>query len=96
MIDNQDVISLPVKVGQVVYMRHRPWLKEIIIEPYQVTSISITCNKKGVWTKKFRANWIYNGRVTTDSHDPAFDDIGKTVFFSREDAEAVLFGKTVN
>jgi hypothetical protein len=93
MIDNQDVIALPVKVGQVIYMRHQPWLKEIIIEPYQVTSISITCNKKGVWTKKFRANWIYNGRVTTDSHDPAFDDIDKTVFFSREAAEAVLLGK---
>ena len=92
-LTEHDVIALPIKVGQIVYMRHRPWLDEILIEPYQVTSISVTQNKKGIWTKKFRVNWVYNGRVTTDSHNPAFEDIGKTVFFSREAAEATLLWK---
>lgn len=95
-LTEHDVIELPIKVGQIVYMRHKPWFDDILIEPYQVTSISITQNKKGIWTKKFRANWVYNGRVTTDSHNPAFEDIGKTAFFSREEAEAVLLGKVVS
>lgn len=84
------IIEAPVKVGQVVYMNKSPWCKEVEIEPFQITSISMTCNKKGIWTKKFRANWLLDGSVRSWSHDPAFDDIGKTVFFTKEDAERVL------
>jgi hypothetical protein len=84
------IIDIPVKVGQVVYMDKSPWSKEVEIEPFQITSISITCNKKGTWTKKFRANWLFNGGVRSWSHDPTFDDIGKTVFFTKEEAERVL------
>lgn len=84
------IINAPVKVGQVVYMNKSPWRKEVEIEPFQITSISITCNKKGIWTKKFRANWLIEDRVASWSHDPSFDDIGKTVFFTKEEAERVL------
>jgi hypothetical protein len=84
------IINAPVKVGQVVYMDKSPWCKEVEIEPFQITSISITCNKKGTWTKKFRANWLVDGRVASWSHDPSFGDIGKTVFFTKEEAERIL------
>jgi hypothetical protein len=90
MSSEAQIIEIPIKVGQVVYMDKYPWQDEKEIEPFQITSISITCNKKGIWTKKFRANWVLDGRVRDWSHDPAFDDIGKTVFFTKEEAESVL------
>jgi hypothetical protein len=90
MLSEVQTIEIPIKIGQVVYMDKYPWADEIEIEPFQITSISITCNKKGIWTKKFRANWLIDGRVTSWSHDPYFDDIGKTVFFTKEEAERIL------
>jgi hypothetical protein len=90
MSNEAQIIEIPVSVGQVVYMDKYPWADEAEIEPFQITSISITCNKKGIWTKKFRANWLVDSRVASWSHDPSFDDIGKTVFFTKEEAERVL------
>jgi hypothetical protein len=90
MLSEVQTIEIPVKIGQVVYMDNYPWQDSIEIEPFQITSISITCNKKGIWTKKFRANWLFDGGVRSWSHDPTFDEIGKTVFFTREEAERVL------
>lgn len=85
-----DAIVLPIKVGQIVYMKKEPWFADTIIAPFQVTNISITQNKKGNWTKKFRSAWLLDGRATTLYHDMSFEDIGKTVFFSKEDAERLL------
>lgn len=90
MLNEVQTIEIPVKVGQVIYMDKYPWTDEVEIEPFQITSISITCNKKGIWTKKFRANWLFNGGVRSWSHDPSFEDIGKTVFFTKEEAEREL------
>jgi hypothetical protein len=90
MLSEVRTIDIPVKIGQVVYMNNYTGQDSIKIEPFQITSISITCNKKGIWTKKFRANWLFDGSVRSWSHDPTFDEIGKTVFFTREEAERVL------
>lgn len=90
LILEKDLIEVPIRIGQILYMNKEPWREEVDIAPFQVTSISITQNKKGVWTKKFRCNWIYEGRVTTLSHDPSFSDIGVTVFLSEAEAERVL------
>lgn len=86
----KNMVEIPIRIGQVLYMNKEPWLEKVDIAPFQVTSISITQNKKGMWTKKFRCNWLYDGRVTTLSHDPAFSDLGVTVFFSEAEAERVL------
>lgn len=83
-------LEIPVKVRQTIYLQHEPWRDEVLIEPYEVTSILISQNKKGIWTKKFRANWLYNGRVTTISQDIEFDEIGESAFFAKEDAERLL------
>ena len=85
-----DAIKLPVKVGQVVYMNKHPWNDKPEIEPFQITSISITCNKKGTWTKKFRAVWYPDGKVRPWSHDFDFDAIGCLVFFDKNKAEREL------
>lgn len=82
-----DAVEVPCKIGQVVYMQYRDWDIEMNIQPFQITSIMISQNKKGIWTKKFRASWAPDGKTRDLSHNVPFDDIGKTVFFTREEAE---------
>lgn len=82
-----DAVEVPCKIGQVVYMQYRDWDIEMNIQPFQITSIMISQNKKGIWTKKFRASWAPDGKTRDWSHNVSFDDIGKTVFFTREEAE---------
>lgn len=82
-----DAVEVPCKIGQVVYMQYRDWDIEMNIQPFQITSIMISQNKKGIWTKKFRASWAPDGKTRDLSHNVPFDDIGKTVFFTKEEAE---------
>ena len=93
-MNNVQIVEIPVRVGQVVYMKKEPWWEDTTIEPFQVTNISVHQNKKGIWTKKFRAAWLYCDKVTTLSHDPSFEDIGKSVFFSKEEAERYFLNVT--
>lgn len=73
------LVRLPCKVGDTVY-RLSPVFDEI--ESGKITMIQQKAD--GTW--KFR--------VTTDfSHDVTTDAIGKTVFLSREAAEAALKGE---
>jgi hypothetical protein len=84
-------VTLPCNVGDIVYAPHWYWGKydEPVngIVPYQITNISISQNKKGVWTKKYRAMEIRNGKTVDWQLNFAFDDIGKTVFLTLEEAE---------
>ena len=92
--DQQDkFITLPLNVGDVVWTYLRSWRKEDGIAPYQITNLTITQNKKGVWTKKYRAMWVVDGKTRDWSHDFSFDEIGKTTFLSCEEAEAVLINE---
>ena len=84
------VIEIPIRVGQIVYTVHDPWNADCHIEPYIVSNISITQNKKGIWTKKFRAVWYPDGKVRQWSHDFDFDAIGCLVFFDKDKAEREL------
>lgn len=86
------VIVPPCKVGDVVYDYLHKWKKEDGITPYQITNITITQNKKGIWTKKYRAMQILDGKTIDWQINFSFDDLGKTVFLSREEAEAALKG----
>jgi hypothetical protein len=58
--------------------------------PYQITNITINQNKKGVWTKKYRAMAVENGKTIDWQLNFEFDAIGKTVFLTREEAEKAL------
>ena len=86
--ESTNVIELPIKVGQIIYTDHEPWRKEVHIDPYIVTSISISQNKKGIWTKTFRASWYPDSSTRSWSHDLAFDDLGNKAFFTKEAAIA--------
>lgn len=84
------VIALPCKVEDTVYSWKHYWDKEGDIVPYQITNITVTQNKKGVWTKKYRAMQVINGKTIDWQLNFAFDEIGKTVFPTREKAEKAL------
>lgn len=82
-----DAVELPCKVGQVVYHQLERWRDEVNIQPFQVTSMSISQNKKGEWKKSFRISWLDGDKTRDPWYDYSFDDIGKTVFFTKEEAE---------
>lgn len=85
------VIVPPCKVGDVVYSSGYDWQKaKDVIVPYQITNITITQNKKCVWTKKYRAMRILNGKTIDCQLNFEFDTIGKTIFLTREEAEEEL------
>lgn len=71
------LVRLPCKVGDTVY-RLNPFDE---IESGKITMIQQKAD--GTW--KFRVTTDFSNDVTTDA-------IGKTVFFSREEAEAALKG----
>jgi hypothetical protein len=85
----EGVIVPPCKVGDVVYAPHWHWGTYIKgdIMPYQITNITITQNKKGEWTKKYRAMEIKNGKTIDWQLNFEFDELGKTLFLTREEAE---------
>ena len=82
-----DAVELPLKVGHIVYHQFERWERKVDIRPFQVTSISISQNKKGEWKKSFRISWLDGDKTRDPWYDYSFDDVGKTVFFTREEAE---------
>ena len=88
------MIVPPCKVGDAVYSYFHRWIEEDGIFPYQITNITITQNKKGEWTKKYRAMRLIEGKTIDWQLNFSFDDLGKTVFLTREDAEKALKGET--
>ena len=88
--DESKFVERPLNVGDVVWAYLRPWNKDDGIVPYQITNFTITQNKKGVWTKKYRAMWLVDGKTRSWDIDFAFDEIGKKVFLTEEEARKKL------
>lgn len=84
------LLRLPCKVGDTVWYedKNSTWL--IGVHPYQITNVMISQNKKGEWTKKYRAMRIYNGKTVDWQINFSFDDIGTIVFLTKEEAEQKL------
>lgn len=90
-IEQGKIVELPCAVGDIVYAPHWCWTTiDRTIVPYQITNITITQNKKGEWTKKYRAMEVKNGKTIDWQLNFEFDEIGKTVFLDRASAEAKL------
>ena len=97
---DENIIVLPVMVGDTVWRVEdvwhldstEPWTyhyeKEVV--EFVVRSISISCNSKGDWTKKFRVYKVIDGKIIDDQRDIEFDDLGKTTFTDREKAANML------
>ena len=86
---SKGVICPPCKVGDVVYIHDRGF-RGGGVNPYQITNLLIAQNKKGKWTKKYRAMWIRDGKTVDSQFNFDFADIGTSVFLTREEAEAAL------
>ena len=98
-IDN-NIITLPFKVNDTVWKVEDVWHlddketwtyhyeKEVV--EFVIRSISISCNSKGKWTKKFRICEVRDGKIIDHQHNIEFDDFRKTVFPTREEAEKML------
>jgi hypothetical protein len=96
----EGVIVPPCKVGDTLWKIEDVWHlddratwkyhyeKEIL--EFMVRSISISCNSKGVWTKKIRICEVKNGKTINYQRNIEFDGIGKSVFLTREEAEKAL------
>lgn len=89
---NKPHIELPCSIGDIVYAPRWYWGSYDVslngIVPYQITNISISQNKKGIWTKKYRAMALKDGKTIDWQLNFSFDEIGKTVFLTLEEAEA--------
>ena len=88
-LKGDNVIRLPLKVGDIVYSYTYFWRKEDGISPYQITNITITQNKKGIWTKKYRAMRMLDGKTIDDQLNFAFEEVGKVVFITKEEADQI-------
>ncbi len=90
-IEQGKIVELPCEVGDIVYAPHWCWTTiDRTIVPYQITNITITQNKKGEWTKKYRAMEVKNGKTIDWQLNFAFDEIGKTVFLAPKEANNKL------
>jgi hypothetical protein len=84
------LLKLPCKVGDVVYHENPYSTIYVGIQAYQITNIMISQNKKGEWTKKYRAMRLHNGKTVDHQLNFAFEDIGETVFITKAEAEKKL------
>lgn len=73
------LIKLQCKVGDVVYSDEK-CITFKGLQPFQITNIMISQNKKGEWTKKYRAMHLLNGKTVDWQINFEFDELGKTVF----------------
>lgn len=84
------LLRIPCKVGDTVFHRKEYAATFTGIREYQITNIMISQNKKGEWTKKYRAMMWLDGKTIDCPINFAFDDIGKTVFLTKAEAEKAL------
>ena len=78
-------IELPCSVGDIVYARSWCYGEAGKYKPWVITNLTCTLNKKGKWSKKFRAMKIINGQASVPSLEFSIDDIGQTVFLEEPD-----------
>lgn len=87
-----EYIRLPLSVGDTVWWvppEQYTWLER---RPYRcmVVSMTITENKKRVRRQKYRISELRGGSTTDNVRDVGFEEIGKTVFVDREDADRAI------
>lgn len=81
------VIVPPCKVGDTVYSYSKEFGTVLAYFVEQITILYDTNNKRGLWV--YEANCVETGDLI-DSVDFYSEDIGKTVFLSRKEAEKAL------
>lgn len=88
----RQIIEMPVSIGDIVFFRFPYDLGRDDFHVGTVSSIHISINRKGVCKKTFRVSYEYCPGGHKGTYDFSADDIGKYVFFTREEAEAIEVG----
>lgn len=96
-----EYIRLPLSVGDTVWWVPPAQSTRLERRPYRcmVVSMTITENKKRVRRLKYRIAELRGGSTIDNVRDVDFEEIGKTVFVDREDADraiALLYSKEDN
>lgn len=87
-VDESKVIELPCKVGDTVYSFCKCFG---VILPYFVETFNVSYYDKNTTVWQYEANCTNNEEdELLDSIDFEVEDIGKTVFLTREEAERAL------
>ena len=73
------IIELPCSVGDTVWARSWCYGEAGNWKPWVVTNLTVTQNKKGIWTKKFRAMQLRDGKTSAISLEFGLDDVGNIV-----------------
>lgn len=73
-------IELPCSVGDTVWARSWCYGEAGKYKPWVITNLTCTLNKKGKWSKRFRAMKIVNGQASVPSLEFSIDNIGQIVF----------------
>ena len=84
------VIELPCSVGDIVWARSWYYGEAGNWKPWQVTNLTVTQNKKGIWTKKFRAFRAFRAekeKTLAISLEFSIDDIEQTVLLEEPNDE---------
>ena len=76
---------LPCKVGDTVWVTRNPWTGELLKKPLDAYVNGVKMYSHGIYV-----NLLFDTRKINGTRDYEINHIGKTVFLTREEAEAAL------
>ena len=79
------VVVLPRKVGDTVWVTRNPWTGKLLKKPLEAY-----VNGMKMYSHGFYVNLLFDTRKINGTRDCEINHIGKTVFLTREEAEAAL------
>ena len=82
---NGRVVVLPCKVGDTLWVTRNPWTGKLLKKP-----LDACVNGMKIYSHGLYVNLLFDTRKINGTRDYEINHIGKTVFLTREEAEAAL------
>ena len=79
------LVVLPCKVGDTVWVTRNPWTGKLLKKPLDAYVNGVKMYSHGIYV-----NLLFDTRKINGTRDCEINHIGKTVFLTREEAEAAL------
>lgn len=79
------LVVLPCKVGDTVWVARNPWTGKLLKKPLDAYVNGVKMYSHGIYV-----NLLFDTRKINGTRDYEINHIGKTVFLTREEAEAAL------
>ena len=86
---NGRLVVLPCKVGDTVWVTRNPWTGKLLKKP-----LDAYVNGMKMYSHGLYVNLLFDTRKINGTRDYEINHIGKTVFLTREEAEAALEAKS--